>query len=137
MGLIYAELTLRNSVDAGLLKRGMLKEEEVRHTTVESLVDSGAMNLVIPSHIAIQLGLDHVDFIEVELANSKTEKVEKVGPVEIRFANRITNVDAVVLDDEVLLGAIPMQDMDVVIDPRRERLIVNPENPYLPKNKVK
>ena len=137
MGLIYAELTLRNSVDAGLLKRGMLKEEEVRHTTVESLVDSGAMNLVIPSHIAIQLGLDHVDFIEVELANSKTEKVEKVGPVEIRFANRITNVDAVVLGDEVLLGAIPMQDMDVVIDPRRERLIVNPENPYLPKNKVK
>jgi len=137
VGMVYAELKLRNAGDVILYKRGMLEEGKIRQSKVEALVDSGAVNLVVPSHIAIQLGLDHVDFIEVELANSKTEKVEKVGPVEIRFANRITNVDAVVLGNEVLLGAIPMQDMDVVIDPRGERLIVNPENPYLPKNKVK
>ena len=137
MGMVYAKLRLLNAIDVGLFKRGMLEEGEIRQVEVEALVDSGAMNLVVPSHIAIQLGLDHVDSIEVELANSKREKVEKVGPVEIRFANRISNVDAIVLGDEVLLGAIPMQDMDVVIDPRRECLIVNPENPYLPKYKVK
>ena len=137
MGSVYAELKLRNAGDVILCKRGMLEEEKVRQTMVKALVDSGAINLVIPSHIAVQLGLDHMDFTEVELADSTTQKVEIVGPVEIRFANRVSNANAIVLGDEVLFGAIPMQDMDVVIDPRNERLIVNPENPYLPKNKVK
>ena len=107
MGLVYAELRLLNSIDVGLCKRGMLEEEKVREATVEALVDSGAINLVIPSHIAVQLGLDHVDSMEVELADSRTQKVERVGPVEIRFANRISHVDAIVLGNEVLFGAIP------------------------------
>ena len=137
MGMVYAKLRLLNAIDVGLFKRGMLEEGKIRQVEVEALVDSGAMNMVVPDHIAVQLGLDHVDFTEVELANSRAEKVEVVGPVEIRFANRVSAANAVVLGNEVLLGAILMQDMDVVVDPRRERLIVNPENPYLPRKKVK
>jgi len=137
MGMVYAKLKLLNAGDVILFKRGMLEEDKIRHVEVDATVDSGAMNMVVPKHIAVQLGLDHVDFTEVELANSESEKVEIVGPIEIRFANRISAVNVVVMGNEVLLGAIPMQDMDVVIDPRRERLIVNPENPYLPKKKVK
>ncbi len=137
MGMVYAKLKLLNAGDVILFKRGMLEEDKIRQVEVNAMVDTGAMNMVVPDHIAVQLGLDHVSYTEVELANSKSEKVEIVGPVEIRFANRVSAANVVVMGNEVLLGAIPMQDMDVVVDPRRERLIVNPENPYLPRKKVK
>ena len=62
-----------------------------------------------------------------------------VGPVELRFKNRQTTVRAMVLpgDAEVLLGAIPMEDMDVLIHPLRQELIVNPEHPYFAVTKLK
>ncbi len=74
---------------------------------------------------------------DVELADGKPQKAKIVGPVEITFENRVSVLGAAVMGDEVVLGSIPMQDMDVVVDPRSERLIVNPENPYLPRKKVK
>ena len=68
------------------------------------------------------------------LANELEVKGTVVGPLEIRFENRRTTVDAVVLADrgEVLLGSVPMEDLDVIIDPKRQKLIVNPDYPYIP-----
>ena len=60
-----------------------------------------------------------------------------MGPVEIRFENRVCALNALVLGDEVLLGSIAMEDMDVLIGPKRQKLIVNPESPYLPRMLVK
>jgi hypothetical protein len=73
------------------------------------------------------------------LADGTTVHLPVVGPVEIRFSNRKTNVMAMVLpgNSEVLLGAIPMEDMDVIIDPLKQQLIVHPERPYIPKMSLK
>ena len=54
------------------------------------------------------------------------------SPVEVRFANRRCFTGAMVLGDEVLLGAIPMEDMDLVLQPQLQQLTVNPANPNLP-----
>ncbi|MBN2209163.1 MAG: clan AA aspartic protease [Candidatus Coatesbacteria bacterium] len=137
MGLVYAKLKLLNAGDVVLFKRGMLEKDKIRQVEVEALVDSGATDLVVPEHIAAQLVLDLIDSREVELSDGASRTVKKVGPVEIRFENRICVLGAIVLGNEVLLGSIPMEDMDVLVDPKRERLIVNPDNPYLPKAKVK
>jgi hypothetical protein len=62
-----------------------------------------------------------------------------VGPIEIKFKNRTAVCNAVVLqgDNEPLLGAIPMEEMDVLIHPLRQELIVNPEHPYFAQLKMK
>lgn len=137
MGLVYAEIVLTNAEDIGLLRRGFIKEDQVRKIKVNSIVDSEVYMMVIPEHIKIQLGVEQVEQREVELADGKIHLSEVVGPIEIRFANRRAISNAFVMGNEVLLGAIPMAELDVVINMRDQILIVNPENPTMPKMKIK
>jgi len=137
MGLVKAELELINAGDLEVARRGFMTEPEVRKISAEALVDSGAFMLVIPESMRLQLGLEPREYKVAEYANGSVEKVPVVGPIEIRFANRRATADAMVLGNEVLLGAIPMEALDVVVHPRTQRLIVNPENPTIPKMIVK
>ncbi len=139
MGLIYAEIELVNPSDLALVRRGYLKTEEIRRETVRALVDSGAYMLCINEHLKTQLDLPFVSTAEAELADGTRKKVEVVGPVMINFKNRTTSCNAAVLpgDSEVLLGAIPMEDLDVILVPKEQTIDVNPDSPYLAKKKIK
>ena len=139
MGLIYADITLINSVDAVLAQRGDLPNENVRKIDVKALVDTGAITLTINESIAHQLDLSVKERIDVVLADGSISKRDIVGPVDIRFKNRSTSVRALVLPqaDEVLLGAIPLEGMDVIIDPLAEQLVVHPDRPYMAQMKAK
>ena len=77
----------------------------------------GAVHLCIPEHIAIQLQLRELEQREVILADGRRRTVPYMGPIEVRFANRRCFTGAMVLGNEVLLGAIPMDDMDLVLRP--------------------
>ncbi len=133
MGLVYAEIDIISVDDIVLHRRGFLDESEIKKVSVTALVDSGAYMLSINENIKTQLDLPVIENQFVTLADESTIEVEIVGPVEVKFENRSTTVRAVVLpgDAEVLLGAIPMEDMDVLIDPRQRKLIVNPKHPYV------
>ncbi len=74
-----------------------------------------------------------------QLANGEISEVDIVGPVEIKFLNRSTSCRAMVIpgENETLLGAIPMKDMDVMIDPRSQTLILPPDRPYLAQKSLK
>lgn len=139
MGLVYAELDLLNGGDVYLQRTKQISDEDVRKLRVTSLVDSGAYMLVINENIKNQLGLPTIEKQRATLADESTIEVEIVGPVEVRFENRRTSVDAMVFpnDTEVLLGAIPMEDMDVLVDPKQQKLIVNPKHPYIATKYVK
>lgn len=102
---------------------------EVSAVTVEALADTGSVHLVIPEHVRIQLRMEEQDRKEVTLADGSRRLVPYVGPVEIRFKNRVGFVGALVMGDQTLLGAIPMEDMDLVVNPRDRRVDVNPESP--------
>jgi len=130
MGLTFADIKLTNSEDLALLHKGYIQEQEVRSIWVNALVDTGASMLTIPKSIQDQLNLPKVDEQRVELGNGSVITVDVVGPVQIRFENRMATVTAVFIAEEieVLLGAIPLQSMDVLVDPRQERLIVNPQS---------
>ena len=131
MGLVYAEIDLINGGDMYLHRQGQIKENEVKQVRVDALVDSGAFMLAINETVRAQLGLPFIEKQISTLADESAIEVDIVGPVEVRFENRRTTVDALVLpsDSEVLLGAIPMEDMDVLIDPRQQKLVVNPKHP--------
>ena len=131
MGITYAEIELIRSDDRALFREGYIREDQIKSVKVRAMVDSGSSMLAIPESIKNQLNLLKLDEKQAELADGSILRLEIVGPIEIRFENRIATVSAMVVPNSnvVLLGAIPMQDMDVLIDPKRERLIVNPESP--------
>ena len=116
-----------------MFRQGLIEETEIKQTTITALVDSGAFMLSINENIKTQLNLPLIENQFVTLADESTIEVEIVGPVEVKFENRSTTVRALVLpgDAEVLLGAIPMEDMDVLIDPRQQKLVVNTKHPYV------
>jgi clan AA aspartic protease len=102
-----------------------------------ALADTGAMHLCIPEHVAIQLALSEQEKREVTLADGSKRLVSYVGPVELHFGNRRCYVGAMVLGDEVLLGAIPMEDMDLIIRPMTREVLVNPNSPNIPSSLAK
>ena len=126
MGLVIAEITLENQRDATL-----------RPLKVKALVDSGAVHLCIPEHVRIQLNLDEIDRKEVTLADGGKKLVPYVGPISVRFKNRVGFSGALVMGDQVLLGVIPLEDMDLVILPKERILDVNPYSPNIATSIVK
>jgi clan AA aspartic protease len=139
MGLVYANIELINSGDVEVARRGFIKKNEIRKARVKALVDSGAYMLCINQSLKEQLGLPLIDTQVAELANGMKERYEIVGPVEVIFENRSTSCRALVLpgDAEVLLGAIPIEDMDVIIDPKDQKLKVHPLRPYIAQKSLK
>ena len=139
MGLVYADIELISGDDLALYRRGFLPEDQIKHMRVSMLVDSGAYMLIINDRIKEQLDLPVLEEQTARLADDTELRVEVVGPVEVRFENRSTTVRALVFPGTVepLLGVIPMEDMDVVVDPKQQRLIVNPESPYIARKYVK
>lgn len=131
MGVVYAEIELINSEDKGFARRHIIGEEEIRRTRVTMLVDSGAWMMCINENIQSVLQLPFVEQRTHQLANGVMATHDVVGPVEVKFANRKALCSALVLpgDSEPLLGAIPMEEMDVLIHPKRQELIVNPKHP--------
>ncbi|WP_408034197.1 clan AA aspartic protease [Thiorhodovibrio winogradskyi] len=105
--------------------------------SVDALVDTGAITLCIPEHIVIQLKLSELEKREVTTADGKKTLVPYVGPIQIRFENRNCFTGALVLGDSVLLGAIPLEDMDLVINARLQEMTVNPQSPNIPAAVVK
>ncbi|MGD0382033.1 MAG: hypothetical protein ABSA77_00835 [Thermoguttaceae bacterium] len=75
--------------------------------------------------------LEETDNKEVTLADGTRKLVPYVGPIELRFKNRIGFAGALVIGDQVLLGAIPMEDMDLLITPQTRSLDVNPNSPNI------
>lgn len=139
MGLVYADITLVNGEDLILAKRHFIGEEEIKEMTVRMLADSGSYMMAINETIQEQLGLTVIEKRKAQLADGSVNEYDVVGPIEVKFKNRRCSVDAMVLpgDNEPLLGAIPMEDMDILIHPQRQELIVNPEHPYFVQLKMK
>jgi clan AA aspartic protease len=139
MGMVYADITLVNGEDLILAKRNFIGEDEIKKMTVKMLADSGSYMMAINETIQEQLELPVIEKRKAQLANGSVEEYNVVGPIEVKFKNRRCSVDAMVLpgDNEPLLGAIPMEDMDILIHPQRQELIVNPDHPYFAQLKMK
>ncbi len=139
MGLIYADLELVSAGDIELARKGYINKEDIKKENVTALVDSGAYMMCINEHIKAQLDLPVMDTIEAELADGTLQTMEVVGPLIINFKNRTNSCNATVLprESEVLLGAISMEDMDVILVPKLQTIDVNPKSKYMAKKKIK
>ena len=139
MGLVYADVELINADDLSDARKYRIGDEEVRRMSINILVDSGSFMLAINEDIQSQLQIPFLEKRTMQLANGHIGEFDVVSPVEVRFKNRRVVCSAVVLDGnaEPLLGVIPLEEMDVLIHPTRQELIVNPEHPYYAVLKLK
>lgn len=137
--MVYAEITLINGEDLVLARRNIIGDEEVKRMRVNALVDTGSYMLCINEVIQEQLQLPVVEARKAQMADGSVIECDVVAPVELLFKNRRSTQSAMVLpgDSEPLLGAIPLEDMDVLIHPLRQELIVNPDHPYFAQMKLK
>ena len=99
---------------------------------INALADTGSLYFCIPESVQLQLQLEPTSQKTVTTADGKRTICPYVGPIRVRFENRECYVGAVVLGDEVLLGAVPMEDMDLVIHPGTQSVVVNPRSPNIP-----
>lgn len=118
MGIAYATILLENP-----------KRPDLQPMELQALADTGALFLCIPEEVRIQLQLEATSQKEVTTADGKRQLFDYVGPVRIQFENRECYAGAIVLGAEVLLGAVPMEDMDLVVISTARRVAVNPRHP--------
>ncbi len=126
MGHVFAEIKLSNP-----------RNQNLTPIVTAALADTGALMLCIPEHIALQLELDMESKREVTVADGRSMSVPYAGPIKVEFRDRFCYVGALVLGDEVLLGAVPMEDMDLVLSPARREVTVDPCSPNIPHARVK
>jgi len=124
MGLVHAEITLKNLRDKIMVEEGYIKEPEVRQTTVKAVVDTGAMTLVINEQLRQKLGLGVVGEKPATLADNTKKTVQVAEAVEVHWKNRSMICQPwVVSAGRILLGTIPLENMDLIVDPGSQMLV--------------
>jgi len=124
MGTVRAEITLKNATDVGDCRRNRIKEPEIRQTVVQAVVDTGAMNLVINEKLRRQLGLGVVGTKEATLADNTKRMIKIAEAVELHWKNRFMTCNPWVVNaGRILLGVIPLENMDLMVDPVSQTLV--------------
>jgi clan AA aspartic protease len=120
MGLVYTDLRLYND-----------GRDDIEEVDAKALVDTGAQHLCIPPHVAMQLRLQKRFDREVVFADGRRELVPYYSGVRVELMGRGCVVGALGFGNQVLLGAIPMEDMDLIVHPQSYQVLPNPENPNI------
>ena len=125
MGLVHTEITLKNVNDMIIAQKGLIPDHEIRQITINALVDSGAWTMVINEATREKLGLDTKKTASGTLADGTQAEYKLTGPIEISWKDRNVICEALVVPfaDENLLGAIPLEAMDLTINPRTEEVV--------------
>jgi clan AA aspartic protease len=137
MGEVRVRAKLTNAVDEALVRRGMLKPEQVRSYEADALVDTGAVRVALPAHVVQQLGLALRGQRVAEYADGRKDIVGVTEPLVIEIEGRDTLEEALVVGDEVLIGQTVLEKLDLFVDCVNRRLIPNPAHPDQPVSKVK
>jgi clan AA aspartic protease len=125
MGETYAEITLKNATDVGMVKRRLIKKSEVRTITVQAMVDTGSTDLIINEKMRKQLGLKITRSEPIELADNRIEDFPVTEAVAVQWQDREAFCTATVIpgESEALLGVLPLEAMDLMVDTVDQRLV--------------
>jgi predicted aspartyl protease len=130
VGRILVSARIENVMDLYAASKGQLTEEQVHRIEVsDALVDTGASHLGMPKRLIQQLEIPWVSSGRAK-TTSGIRTFDLYGPVRLTIQDRICSVDVAEVADErpVLIGYIPLENLDLVVDPKRQHLIGNPEH---------
>ena len=137
MGEIHADVTLENPDDRAVVDRGYGQESDIRRSTIDAIVDTGAVTLVLPQNVVERLGLEQRGAAFVTYADERMEERPLAGPVTVRIGNRSVSMDCVVGPplSEPLLGQVVLETLDLIADCTNDTL--TPRYPDYPLLKLK
>lgn len=137
MGEVKVRIRLINNVDDVMARRGLLPKTQVRSLEIEGIVDTGAVSLTLPSHVAEQLGLTRIGKQVAQYADGRLEEVDVTEAVQIEIMKRNTSEEALILGDEILIGQTVLEKTDLLVDCTRQQLVPNPAHPNQPVMKIR
>ena len=139
MGEIVAPMELENAEDRGVVRRGLRDESTIRRATVNGVVDTGAVMLMLPEDVVNRLGLETRSEAAVTYATEHRETRQVAGPVTVQIRGRLTNTDCIVgpPSSKPLIGQIVLNALDLVPDCGNQTLGPRPESPDRPLLKMK
>ncbi len=125
------KIKLTNSADIIRAQDGHLAPELIRSIEIEALVDTGATTLILPADVVAQLGFAQVEVKKVRLADGSLIDSPRVTNIHLEICGRDMLTSAYVLPAGTtpLVGQIPLEELDLVVDPKRQELRPNPEHP--------
>lgn len=130
IGRVLTEATIENLDDLLEVRKGQRDPDKVRRVTVDNaLVDTGATSLSLPTRLIRELGLQK-RYERRAISSSGAITVNVYEAVRLTIQGRYVTVDPSEVPDDVpvLIGQIPLEFTDLVVDPRNRRLIGNPEH---------
>ena len=139
MGEIVTSMELENTDDRGIVRQGLRDESTVRRTTVEGVVDTGAVMLMLPENVVGRLGLRTQRQVVVTYAEERKETRPVAGPVTVHIGNRFMITECIIGPplSEPLIGQIVLEALDLVADCTNRTLGPRPESPDSPLLKLK
>ena len=129
MGEVRATIRLTNAFDAMSCDRGLISEDAVRQIEVDAMIDTGAVQTVIPLELMEELGIRIKSQRFVTLADGRMAEVPVTEGVFVEVMGRDTFEECVVLGNEVLIGQTILEKTDLLVDCARARLVSNPAHP--------
>jgi predicted aspartyl protease len=124
MGRITIDVKLANKLDVERSKDGTIPGDQVRQVTLPGVVDTGANWLVLPASVGEQLGLPKIGEMTVRYADRRAATRDMVELVEAELVGRKGTFRALLEPERTtaLIGAIVLEDLDLVVDPRNQRV---------------
>jgi len=131
MGKVTTRIKVENWLDAELLAVGA-RTEKPRTVETEALVDTGAVRFYLKSSIIRELGLRPIGEIKSRTMSARSETRKVFSPVSLEIQGRTGRFDVVEVSDALpnIIGQIPLEDLDWVVDCRNQKLIPNPEHKH-------
>ena len=139
MGEIVASMEMENAGDREVVEQGLREESTVRRTTVDGVVDTGAVMLMLPENVVTRLGLRTLRQVVVTYADERKETRQVAGPVTVQIGNRFMITECIIGPplSEPLIGQIVLEALDLVADCANRTLTPRPESPDSPLLKLK
>jgi clan AA aspartic protease len=139
VGEVRVQVQLENYDDWSAARAGYLSGDLVRAVTVDMLVDTGAANLLLGRDVVEQLGLAHLGTMVVEYADGRRDELDVAGIVRLSVGGRVAEVRALVGPESIepLLGQVPLEILDLLVDCSQQRLVPRPDSPINPFSKLK
>jgi predicted aspartyl protease len=124
VGRITIDVKLANRLDVEKCNEGSLAPADVRRAIIPGTVENGASYLILPARVAKKLGVPKAGKTKVKYADRRVASREMVDLVEVELVGRKGTFRAVLEPNRTtaLIGAMVLEDLDILVDSRRERI---------------
>jgi predicted aspartyl protease len=128
MGRVTTEITVESLKDLYAAEQGLIAADQVRRIVIpDAVVDTGATFLSLPTRMIRQLGLEKSTTKRVMTTKGPAD-ASVYAAIRLTIQDRSCTIDVMEVPDPVpaLVGQLPLEHLDFVVDPVRQKIIGNP-----------